>query len=914
MRKVIRKSSLFPPIIALALVLLFSGGAMAVPDGILTSGGVKPEIGDALKALRISVNLISQSADDLAHGDVAPIANNNPIGDGKIDIGDALAILRKVVNLVNWNIGAPLKVADKVSVVDAKDTGGVAPLALIRNMAIPFADLPSDSAYKTDQTAVYVNERSTEAFKTVNEILCMISQTSYDAMLNKGPYKALINKNLCEGNDSASNAGQSQQGDNSGTSAPDYMAWTVDATRLDDSSPQIIKAWVHSKEQMGPGQEVEIVINARMTITEPSTADNPYGIFELDFYADPPPGFTLPPGQPYFAQGFMKSHRDNNGKVLLDFIDKSGPRTEKAILGKDSATSGNGAIRLTEVMNDPNTNMPVTKNWNFDIAFNDTLFHRTSPGNDDSAKDFCFDRDEFETSAWRYGLYDSDTGARINVNSGFPIKATLGGIDYFGWIGYWGFGLPAGVTVPDNTTIHRQIYEARGGSQEEYTVIVKGGKLKKHSKSVITLADIINIPLEGSIPDPNNQGPSMTMNRLTWDGSNLAIRATAVMDPNNPPNWEDLPEPNVINDQTHLPFGELSFWAQSLGGQVRIELSGCSYTPPVFSQDGSTMVSSGFTTCATPTGETPVAFYREEPVYPGDSVPATFACYDNCPKAGAAGMDPNSTAYPMSYNDPNAASRHDYTFGPDLVLKDQGNPAILATAPQGQQWGFSSGPLFDPSLVADPDTSPLACDWTDPMTGIKSICGWKAWSALDVFYTWETGPNNWNRLTTVVDSLAQVVKFDPPLRVEYVHSQTDSAAPDYKYAGVKFFLDYSGFGNLQGIPGKCVDMNSGSVVNNCNGEGIRWVPEFTIPAGSSVTATTGGNTATYYVKPLEMEQRMKKDPDPNACSLLSTENGYDFTNFNLNDKNGVEGLWQDPAIGAEPSLDGAPAVIGGIVQ
>jgi len=187
MRKQLLNSSLIPPIIALALVLLLSGGALAVPDGILSPGGLQPGIGDALKALRISVNLIEPSADDLGHGDVAPVVNNNPIGDGKIDIGDALSILRKVVNLLNWNIGVPLKVADKVSVVDAKETGGIAPLALVRRMAIPFADLPPGSAYKSDKTAVYVNERSTEAFKTVNEILCMISQTSYDAMLNKGP-------------------------------------------------------------------------------------------------------------------------------------------------------------------------------------------------------------------------------------------------------------------------------------------------------------------------------------------------------------------------------------------------------------------------------------------------------------------------------------------------------------------------------------------------------------------------------------------------------------------------------------------------------------------------------------------------------------------------------------------------------
>jgi len=72
----------------------------AVPDGDFDGNGVSAA--DALHALRIEAGLISATAADLAHGDVAPLANGRPQPDGKIDIGDVVVILRKAIGLVNW--------------------------------------------------------------------------------------------------------------------------------------------------------------------------------------------------------------------------------------------------------------------------------------------------------------------------------------------------------------------------------------------------------------------------------------------------------------------------------------------------------------------------------------------------------------------------------------------------------------------------------------------------------------------------------------------------------------------------------------------------------------------------------------------------------------------------------------------
>lgn len=70
-------------------------------DGDVNTDG-KVDIADALMALRIAVGLITPTATNMLHGDVAPLVNGVPAPDGKIDVSDALLILRKVVGLVTF--------------------------------------------------------------------------------------------------------------------------------------------------------------------------------------------------------------------------------------------------------------------------------------------------------------------------------------------------------------------------------------------------------------------------------------------------------------------------------------------------------------------------------------------------------------------------------------------------------------------------------------------------------------------------------------------------------------------------------------------------------------------------------------------------------------------------------------------
>ena len=85
-----------------------------------------------------------------------------------------------------------------------------------------------------------------------------------------------------------------------------------------------------------------------------------------------------------------------------------------------------------------------------------------------------------------------------------------------------------------------------------------------------------------------------------------------------------------------------------------------------------------------------------------------------------------------------------------------------------------------------------------------------------------------------------------------------------------------------------------------NNQQIRWVPEFTIAAGESVI---GPKNTAYYLKPLQVEQRMKTAPAGSCASLTMTSMALPTISS-----------WIDPAMASEPVVAGPAAVIGGVTQ
>ncbi len=772
-----------------------------------------------------------------------------------------------------------LQVADKVSVVDAKLSGSVAAVAPLHIglFKVTAADFADTTDYKFDKTQIWVSERSADVFNDLNGILCMVSQTKYDEMMNKGDYVALVDNNQCDKDKSnASSAAEDSQNQSSSSNMPDYSTFVINSTRADNNSPLIAKVWVHEKARVGKS-DPEQLIYVKLTITESKSDTNPYGLFHMEFL-----GYAATNGVPDLSQvifkGVLKSEKDANDLVLLKFAEQNfgtWPGIRKIALNRLGDGSGMGSV--FDQHNENST--PVTSQ--FDIAFNTNYFLRS-----DGVHSICLDRNQFEESAWRYGLYDSN-GARVNRNSGFSVNTKADGSGQYGFIGYWGLSINNNATLNSGDTLYK--FDYSNGGATPYTVVTSGGKLKKHTKKTMTLAEIKGIPLNYS----ECQGSCMNY-QVVWDGTNFnKIAQMPQCTGNTPCNWESITSTPI--DVTALMWGELNFWSQSLGGQVRVPLANCIQTFPTCSAGP---CGPPTTTCAAPSNATNIIFFAEDLVYPTDTVPASFACYDNCPQ-----VDAHGEAYTNMMSSGPSNTPTTYTFDAStMLLMTTGTsavPVVMSVATTTNQWGVMSGALFEPTPA---NMALLACDWTDPISGLHPTCGYKAWSALDVFYTWETGPGSWNRFSALKDAAGQILKFETPLSIKYVHNK----AP---YVGATFMLEYNGFGNLNGIPGKCVNMDTGLEAQCANDPSIRYVPAFVIPPATNgvltqVTTELLTGTATYYVKPLELEQRMMK-VDVGSCSALS------ITSYTLPD---IATEWTDPAIGTEPVVTSAPAVIGGVVQ
>ena len=108
-----------------------------------------------------------------------------------------------------------------------------------------------NAAEGTD-TPVYTTAGSDN--NAVNEILCMLAQSRYDEMLNKGTYSVLIDGKKC--------------------GSYDAELW-INSSRAGDTSPQIINAWMITGEDM-----LRIVV---ITVTESISETNPNGSFTINY-------------------------------------------------------------------------------------------------------------------------------------------------------------------------------------------------------------------------------------------------------------------------------------------------------------------------------------------------------------------------------------------------------------------------------------------------------------------------------------------------------------------------------------------------------------------------------------------------------------------------------------------------------
>lgn len=441
-------------------------------------------------------------------------------------------------------------------------------------------------------------------------------------------------------------------------------------------------------------------------------------------------------------------------------------------------------------------------------------------------------------------MYNAD-GSRFDLTSpGFSVRDASGD---WGFASYWGIWFR---TPPNDGA---RVTRADNGA--EYTVRKASGKLLKVARSFKTLDEIKNNKFQFFNQSAGNGLSANTNYEAYWDADAAQFVIVGSQACSNTGCFTSAISLTIPLTATQLvtlnPVG-VSGWSQSLGSLAIPATTLSSGSPGSWSNG--------------------VRYLKETVVKPGDSVPANLKCVADCLTVSALtafAANPSSAspfqadsailnnraiglANPVAYTWDSAA----YTLsesGAEVGSALLANLSASALDGTNFKWGIRSCALVDASRFVSGGA--MDCDGAG---GGTNYCDWKS-SEVDEFYRFETGIQDWNRATFLMQS-STVVSFSPPMDASY---QVPSDAKYGRYSGALMNLQFSGFGNLQGIPGQCVD----PIINeptDCSAD-TRWLPAFDIADGTAITI----NGSVKYVKWLERELRFAPDTGTAASRGIS---------------------------------------------
>ncbi|HKJ09672.1 MAG TPA: hypothetical protein VKA76_11365 [Gammaproteobacteria bacterium] len=739
-------------------------------------------------------------------------------------------------------------------------------LPLLALGALPItvhAALPADSPYATDPQSAYVEDATSDGIANLNQVLCIVHAMRPAAMVNKGPYVALVDMNKCDSRSQAS-ASNSTAGASGATSAPNYMNAVVNITRADNTRPMTGKVWMSVSEQ---GTKFDVFVH--LTATRSPGDAPPYGQFRVDYIS------KLPNGSTGF-NGFI----DANGPDVNYFETGQMSNNTALAMTATSTSSGSGTMKESP------QGSPVTFNFAYDSSepnYPAGVFSRS-----DGGPPVCFDRSKAnaQKSVWRYGTYNANDGTRVDqANPGFPVTASYNGSSYYGFAGYWGInfqGLDLN-TLADGPVAGATVKDQRPGNTATYSLSKVSGKLTKWTRNQKTLAKMDGIPFVTwvDLSSITNKLPASGPQnwQMYWDDANGQFVVTGMQDCSNGPCVVASVQPSVPLPAGALASEPLSGWADGFGGNIDIP----------------------YTASSTHLGTDPVYYYSQTQVIPGSSnAPSALYCVSNCPTAASINSFTSSGGSPFDSTTTQyggyGTSQVTYSFDSG-GLKESSTPMTVTDSNvlTGQyQYGVMTGRLFD-ALLSNancPSGSPSGniCEPPQP----------------SVYYTWQTGADQWNQtmwLTRTSDGT--VVKFDPPENISYT---VPNGSAYGTWAGKQVQLQFDGFGNLNGIPGHCVSADTNDNVD-CSTANARYVPAFALPDGA--TMTLPGSGTPLIVKALDTEMRLAKVTCSTTNLSTPTANATLPTSAGLHDPSNSG---DSDYIGVKPTVTDPPKVIDGVIQ
>lgn len=717
---------------------------------------------------------------------------------------------------------------------------------------------PANSPYVTDAQNLYVQDETAQGIGSLNMVLCVVGSMDAGDMVNAGPYVALVDMNKCQ---------SAKGGDNSDAAgATNYANAVVNVTRTSNSVPMIAKVWLSFTQDGNP-----INVYAYLSATQSPAQAPPYGAFRLDYI-----------GESGGNVGF-NGYIDSTTPGVIQFLETGAQSSDTALtMSASSTTSGSGTMYIG------NTGGGNGGAAEFNFAYDPNYFHRS-----DGTNDQCFDRSKANASlaVWQYGTYNANDGTRVDqANPGFPVLATSGGNSYYGFANYWGINFQ-GLAVSDGTPVSGvTVTDQRPGNTTSYGLNKVGGKLTQWSQVSSTLGALDGIPFTyggdlTGLTTGNSNVAGFNNWVMQWNSGGSNFTVVGIQSCGNNGCVTSTLSPAATVNADAFDTMPVSGWANSYGGNMNI--------PPTGSPHAASDA---------------VFYYTQTTVVPGTTA-LTLYCLNQCPTGAqlAAYSGGGSTPFANGtdlqwFSAPDLAHTVSYTFSSAGLTDSNSVPVVLEQAsqyPSGSPYaqnGIQTGWLVDTPLTNAncPQGVPsgTVCEPANPTT----------------YYTWQTGPNQWNQSLWLTRG-GQVVPFDPPQNIAYT---VPSGSAYGTYAGLPILLQFNGFGNLSGIPGSCVNPTNNTPVD-CSTSGASYVPMFSIPDGTTMTLPSldGTTTTPLIVKAL------------NGAILLKSlgSNAAQCSSMTLTPLTLPSGGLHDPSsssdvdyLGTMPTVTSAPKVIDGVLQ
>jgi hypothetical protein len=531
--------------------------------------------------------------------------------------------------------------------------------------------------------------------------------------------------------------GESQESQSGGsatsTTTEQLMEIYVNVTRASNSDPMIVKVWVEEDEGPGDGP---MLIRGHFTVTQGVSDDYPYGVMEAHFR-----GTALDnsgnEGDDVFNMAM--SVGASGGNVVIENVEDSDEdgmfefhRRVRVVANAD-VTEGNAYVSEQETDWDT---MTLPEPTVMQVAFNETHFKITEEGEDP----VVYTKDELRHRVYRYQLFDADTGDAVTLNSGFPFETADG---KHGYVGYYGLWSPHGTTIEHGDTVYDM-------DDNEYTVFRSSGKLTKHTQSEMELGDLTDVELSKW-----SDGEDTI---VAWNGTNFVKVGYRSME-NGQIVYYTESDPEFEDTVTFEQWE--GAWCEALKAYLRLG-NICK------NSDGSDRV---------PSDSDTVYYHAETTLDPSTATNMTLYTWSFTLDAPITQSDIDG-AMVAEGNHWMSPTESTFTFdATTMMLSDGDGDEVVISSNldldgSNYQWGYHISPLT-----------------TDQYTEENQ---WQAHEA-EVYYSWNTGTDDWNQYVTLIDGNGDFVSFDAPESFTYTHSTANDVNGDSTHDGKTFRIEYDGF-------------------------------------------------------------------------------------------------------------------------